>query len=182
MPAGWQRSNGELVSLLQFLLFISSLSIFCLVNLVKAEFETRIFFFFWWRLCHYFWSWMAWGRVYSLKKNRSGILGTESLLRSFVVGCSDLHRVTPCPQSFLFLFKSMNPSKFLPSSHCWGGSAPFKGWGELLKSGVQKIAAHFSCDKSTIQCSSPLYPPNNNPQKNTFPPGKGRKISHPAEG
>lgn len=46
MPAGWQRSNGELVSLLQFLLFISSLSIFCLVNLVKAEFETRIFFFF----------------------------------------------------------------------------------------------------------------------------------------
>lgn len=45
MPAGWQRSNGELVSLLRFLLFISSLSIFCLVNLVKAEFERRIFFF-----------------------------------------------------------------------------------------------------------------------------------------
>lgn len=44
MPAGWQRSNGELVSLLRFLLFISSLSIFCLVNLVKAEFEMRFFF------------------------------------------------------------------------------------------------------------------------------------------
>lgn len=45
MPAGWQRSNGELVSLLRFLLFISSLSIFCLVNLVNTEFEIRMIFF-----------------------------------------------------------------------------------------------------------------------------------------
>lgn len=46
MPAGWQRSNGELVSLLRFLLFISSLSIFCLVNLVNTGFEIRMIFFF----------------------------------------------------------------------------------------------------------------------------------------
>lgn len=53
------------------------------------------------------------------KNRRSGILGTESFSRSFVMGrdvlgCSGLHRVTSCPQSFLLhVFKSMNPSRIL---------------------------------------------------------------------
>lgn len=170
MPAGWQRSNGELVSLLRFLLFISSLSIFCLVNLVNTEFEIRMIFFFGGIYVIAFG--VGWPEVEFIpwKIRRSGILGTESLLRSFavgndVLGCSGLHRVTSCPQSSLSM--SLNPlipagfSSPLPAAGR-GGSAPCRGCGELLKSGVQKIAAHYSCDKGTVQCSFPLYPPNNN--------------------
>lgn len=171
MPAGWQRSNGELVSLLRFLLFISSLSIFCLVNLVNTEFEIRMIFFFGGIYVIAFG--VGWPEVEFIpwKIRRSGILGTESLLRSFavgndVLGCSGLHRVILSPILPLQVFKSINPSRILLSSPLpaagRGGSAPCRGCGELLKSGVQKIAAHYSCDKGTIQCSFPLYPPNNN--------------------
>lgn len=168
MPAGWQRSNGELVSLLRFLLFISSLSIFCLVNLVNTEFEIRMIFFFGGIYVIAFG--VGWPEVEFIpwKIRRSGILGTESLLRSFavgndVLGCSGLDRVTSCPRSSLS--KSLNPlipagfsSPLLSSPCCWQRRLCTlqRLWGAVKVRGTENCSSLLLWQRHNSMFLSPL--------------------------
>lgn len=183
MPAGWQRSNWELVPLLRFLLFISSLSIFCLVNLVKAELEIRFLCVCVcvWHLCHYFWSCMAWGGVYSLRKQdfRHGKFAEEFIVGSDVLGCSGLTQGHILSQILSLPRTEIQKSQLDSSlfSLLWAK--------EALHLAKCKLRGTENCSSLLlwqIQRYFPLYPPNNNTQKNPFPPGKGRKTSRPAGG